>query len=636
MRVLKARWAAIPLLLLVMAAIFRPDLVLDAGWFIRGWAIVALVAFGIVLFPLFSSDDVSNLYLGMLAHAFVYLLCLFGTWVAGVTGGSQIAGMFPILDASEYFQDAIFLLAGKDFTSFSARRPLFAGVLAAGLGWTDLNLKLVLMCFAVTVSVAAFLFSKQVARDFGPVAGSLTLLLMFLFYRRFLGTLLTENLGLSFGLLGTTLLLQSLSMEKYRLTLASYGLFVLTIALLARAGAFLILPAIVFYFWQMDWKTLMPSYRTKWLPVVTSVGAIGVAFGCNLLVRNVTGSAENVPMGNGAYGFYGMAAGYKGWYQIFIDHPELKDISEPLVIYRTIDATVALIRDQPMQLVKAVVFSFGDFFLRIFGFAKLNFVFQDARAHLIVNLIVVSLLNVCLFSGLLYLWRRRVNIRVAPFLLCAFAGIVLSAPFAPPIDSDSMRAYAATFPIVALVTAFGITALSGVNQRFGNPGKHSCRGTVICLSAGLVLVAIVGPWVVRGNLDGGFFQTQKVCLASEKSYFFQTHPALAVDLVEKSDKAVVDLYPSTRVNLEAFRKNLAYNQELSNSGQLNNILAGNTMFVGRDLSDDSVRLFLAGTPEVQNKKGILNGCGEYLDADHSNRGSFALVKIHSVEELSVP
>src|SRR5262245_17414374 len=140
MRVLKGPWAAIPLLLLVLAAILRADLVLDMGWFIRSWALLALPAFGILLFALFSSRGTWSFYLGMLTHTLVYLVCLLGSWVAGATSGSTIAGIFPLRDAEGYFQDAILLTAGKDFTSFSARRPLFSGMLAAALGWTNLNL----------------------------------------------------------------------------------------------------------------------------------------------------------------------------------------------------------------------------------------------------------------------------------------------------------------------------------------------------------------------------------------------------------------------------------------------------------------------------------------------------------------
>src|SRR5215831_20296004 len=123
MMVLKGTWPAIPLLLVVLIAILRTDLVLDLGWFIRSWAPFALPAFGILLFPFFSSPGTWSFYLGMLTHTLVYLVCLLGSWVAGATSDVQISGIFPFSDAAGYFQDAILLTAGKDFTTFSARRP---------------------------------------------------------------------------------------------------------------------------------------------------------------------------------------------------------------------------------------------------------------------------------------------------------------------------------------------------------------------------------------------------------------------------------------------------------------------------------------------------------------------------------
>jgi hypothetical protein len=327
-----------------------------------------------------------------------------------------------------------------------------------------------------------------------------------------------------------------------------------------------------------------------------------------------------------------MAAGYKGWSQFFIDHPELNGVPEPLIIHRTVDATVALIQDHPLQLVKAVVFSFGDFFLRIFGFAKLNFFFQDARAHLILSLIVVGLLNICLFFGLFRLWKRRSEIREAPFLLFAFMGILLSAPFAPPIDADSMRAYAATFPFVVLVTGFGMTGLLGRLKPQGEKiPESSSLGMVIFLSAGLISVAVLGPWFVRGRVADAFLRIQKVCPAGERSYVFLTHPALAVDLVEDSGQTFKDSYPSTRLSLESLRKNLNYNEYLQNQEQLNHVSSGSTIFIGREVPDDRVRVFLAATSEVANRRGILSACSDFV---HGGEG-LTLVKIHSLEQLPV-
>ena len=633
---LKGTWAAIPLLLFVLGGILRPDLVLDMGWFIRCWALFALPAFGLLLFPLFSSQGTRHFYLGMLTHALIYLVCLLGTWVAGMTGGAQIAGIFPFSDAAGFFQDAILLTAGKDFTPFASRRPLFTGIVAAGLGWTDLNLKLVLIFFTVTVSIAVFLFAKQVTRFFGPLVGFIALFLSFLFYRRFMGELITENLGLALGLLGTTLLLQSLRMEKYRVTLAAYGLFVLTMGLLARAGAFLILPAILWYFWQNDRKNTRTVFTQKWWSVSAGAMAVGIGLGCDFLVRQWTGPAKNVPFGNVAHTFYGMAAGYKGWAQVFVDHPDLKGIQEPLLIYKILDATLDLVKRQPWQLVKAMLFALGDFFLRIFGFAKLNFLFQEAREYLIVNLIVIGLLDVCLFFGLFRLWKGHSAIKEALFLLCAFAGIWLSVLGAPPIDADAMRVYAATFPFLVCITSFGMVGLSGLKQQCVKIPERPCLTMLICLSAGIVSIVVLGPWYARGSVSHVFSQGQKGCPAGEKRYVLHTHPALAVHLVEDSRQTFKDCYPSTRLNVESFKKNLSFNVYLRNREQLNDVPSGSTIFLGREVAEDQVLYFVAATPEVANKKGFLSACGDSLDIMPSTRSNFSLVKIYGLEELSVP
>jgi len=603
---------------------------LDMGSFIRCWALFALPAFGMLLFPLFSSQGTWSFYLGMLTHALIYLVCLFGTWAAGVTS-DQIAGIFPFSDAAGYFQDAILLTVGKDFIFNSVRRPLFSGMLAAGLIWTDMNLKLVLVFFTVIVSIAVFLFSKQVVQFFGSLVGFISLFLSFLFYRRFLGTLLTENLGLSLGMLGSALFLQSLRIEKYRVAIATYGLFVLTMALLARAGAFLILPTILLYFWQNNRKHTLSLFTQKWRSVSAGVAAIVVGFGCNFLVQQWTGSRKTGLFGNSAHSFYGMAAGYKGWSQIYIDHPDLKGIHESLFISKILAATYDLIQHQPFQLFKAVLFSFGDFFVRIFGFAKLNLLFQNTREYLIINLLLIVLLNTCLFFGLFRLWKRYTEIREAPFLLFTFIGIWLSAPFVPPIDADSMRAYAATFPFLVCITSFGMVSLFGFKLQSERIPERTCLTMLICLSAGLVLIAVLGPWCVRGRVPHAFSQLQQVCPTGEKSYVFQTHPTLAVHLVEDSSRTLKDYYPSTKLNVESFKKNLAFVD--FNEYPLepwNHVSSGNTIFMGREVTEDRVLLFMATTLEVVNKKGILSSCGD------ANGGGVIPVKIHSLEEISVP
>lgn len=620
--------ASLPILVLVLAAILRPDLVLDLGWLTRCWALFALVVFGVVLFRLFARDGLLCFFLGALTHAFIYIVCLFGTWDAGVTG-TQIGGLFPFNDTAGYFQDAILLAVGKDFTLNSVRRPLFPGILAAVLGLTDVNLKLVLIFLTVTVSLSVFLFSKEVAKSFGTLVGFTCLFLSFLYYRRFLGTLLTENLGLPLGMLGTALLLRATRPREDHLALTAYACFVLTMALLARAGAFLVLPALLLYFWTRQGARAWPPSGRTWSSIGAGAVAVGAAFGCNYLVQRWTGSRAGALFGNAAHSFYGMAAGYKGWSQIYVDHPDLKGVHDPLFLSRIMDAAVELVERQPLQLIKAVLFSLGDFFLRLFGFAKVTFLFENAREHLLTNVMVIAALNVCLWFGLWRVWKSRSEMREAGVLICAFIGMWLSAPFVPPIDADSMRAYAATFPVVLLLTSVGAVGLVGVRWQQVRLPERTCVSMLIGVSAGLILLAVLGPRFVRGTLPRETVQVQRACAAGEQSYVFDTSPGLAVHLVDESTRTFGDYYPSTRLNVTAFRRNL----QVAEDPQLeewSEVAAGNTIVAGRDVTEGRVFLFVARTPEVSSKKGTFSACGEA----HQVRSTF--VKIHGVKEASAP
>jgi hypothetical protein len=55
----------------------------------------------------------------------------------------------------------------------------------------------------------------------------------------------------------------------------------------------------------------------------------------------------------------------------------------------------------------------------------------------------------------------------------------------------------------------------------------------------------------------------------------------------------------------------------------------------RDSRGDDT-FFLAATPEIANIKGIWSACGDSLEGGQSTQGWFTLVKIHSLEDVSVP
>jgi hypothetical protein len=67
-------------------------------------------------------------------------------------------------------------------------------------------------------------------------------------------------------------------------------------ALFARAGALLVLPAILFYFLYSHRPNSVVWER--WCSVAAGATAIAIAIGCNLFVREWTGSSNTVLLGN--------------------------------------------------------------------------------------------------------------------------------------------------------------------------------------------------------------------------------------------------------------------------------------------------------------------------------------------------
>ena len=146
---------------------------------------------------------------------------------------------------------------------------------------------------------------------------------MFIYYRRFIGTALTENLGVAMGCLGLALLWRGAWQKKHWDFLT--GVLMLSLGLNARAGAFLVLPLLVLAAGWILRGVKRYSARMALLALV----AVGLGFLLNMLLFRTLASSNSVPFSNFAYVAYDMAVGGKGWTRVRVDHPEVKDMVEP-------------------------------------------------------------------------------------------------------------------------------------------------------------------------------------------------------------------------------------------------------------------------------------------------------------------
>src|SRR5678815_3291310 len=181
--------------------------------------------------------------LGLTVTLGLFGLALAALWQDVTIHYNALGGLLPFSDAQGYYFEASRLLEGQPL-AWSARRPLFTAYLAVLLAVTG-SLSTALAIMVALNAIATFLLAREIRLSFGSAAATAATLILFAFYRRDGGTgvVLTENFGFLFGTITFTSLLRCLRLQDLR-SYAS-GAMVLTGGLMARAGAFFVLPAAI-------------------------------------------------------------------------------------------------------------------------------------------------------------------------------------------------------------------------------------------------------------------------------------------------------------------------------------------------------------------------------------------------------
>lgn len=398
----------------------------------------------LVMYPLFRIRLAGFRAAGIAIGIALFALPLSGLWHHGWTDGSTLAGLLPFSDASGYFTEANALRAGHEFSAFSARRPIFVGVLAALLGFTDGNLRLVSGAFGFVAGAAAMLAARTVLRAAGPMAATLFFGLVLQYYCRFAGTVLTEQIGLPLGLVAFVMLWRGAASGNRQLAMA--GLFTLTVALSARAGAMLVLPVLGLW---MAVEFRGGSERFLSLRLLAQAAAVVVAgFVANWLLFTLLAAPGTMPFSNFSYTLYGVASGGNTWQQVTVDYPELVALSESDRVRSVYGLAFDLMLTHPGRFV------WGS--ARALYQALLPYPDQGIFSY--VNFPPLQLAVSALAVLGLY---RLVAVRsmVHRLMLWQLGGTLLSVPFVPLWDADAMRVYAATIPFLMALPALGVQSI---------------------------------------------------------------------------------------------------------------------------------------------------------------------------------
>jgi hypothetical protein len=428
-------------------------------------------------------------------------LILLVSWTNGGTQDySAIGGLIPHSDAAGYFEGAERLLQDGKLTSFSERRPLNAAYFAARLLISNENLYCAIVLQAATFALALFLATRQIKRLQGSSIALIFFALNFAYANNCLPRTLSESLGISLGLIAFTLYCSSIarrSQIEYALATA-----ILTLALLARAGAMLSLGAsIIFamFFFADSWKTRASA-------VALSIVAIGLGWLINATLVRMYGNG-GVLLSNFSYVIYGLSQGGKGWVQAQQDLPQLggTDSQVAALLYRKAFETII---SNPLLILTGLTKTFMQSIL--YFPANLLFLLSDAidsdrPRNLVPSTIIAALFIPPLLCGAWRLLTRKPFVLnpLQWFLLAQLIGFIASLPFF--YRDGGIRLTAVTFPFTAgaIVLILSACKFGSASPTATAPARVDSH-TAIAIAALIVVASLVAPRIGRiRNVETG-------------------------------------------------------------------------------------------------------------------------------------
>jgi hypothetical protein len=391
---------------------------------------------------------VKNEHLRM-ALVFLLVCLIFGFSLAGVWANTQtenfiLAGLMPRSDASRQYAGALHLLDYGSLSGAPSRRPFFPVLLAFILEVLNRNLQATIAVLAFLAAIGAWISTITIDRKFDHGSAVIYLLLVQLYHSRFVGSTLTENIGLTFGLLSLAMFLLSMENITYdrKWSKAFYllGTLLFSVGQNTRPGAMVMLPLLVVFggfIFRKNNKFDFPFAGIIFIFIM-------IPFLISIVHVYAIGAEGSVMQSNMAYGLYGFVSGGKGWNQILIDHPEIT----LLPIRDQIDFSFRLIFSEVIANPKGIMEGYGKEIRQLFrfrsesGFLSL-FNFYSDRISILASILFILLCVLGMTSVVLK--KKKID---QLFMAMILGGFLFSFPIAPPTQTQYMRVYALSMPFI--------------------------------------------------------------------------------------------------------------------------------------------------------------------------------------------
>jgi len=554
---------------------------------------LSLPAIFVLYFSFRHSGWIARL-IGVTAILILAGFALASLWNTGTSEEPIIMGLLPYSDSSVFYTDAQLLLNGFPISAWGGR-PIFSLFLAVLLRLTGSNLQFSIAIMVAITMLCCYAAAREVNQNFGPAAAAFTLYLLFIYYRQFIGSTESENLGLAFGALSLAFLLQSARKRDFHPAL--FGLFLASLALNTRPGPFFILPVLLLWF-ALTFRRTDTLQAALW-PILTGSAVILLPFVINFALIKSLAVPEAEIFSRFPETFYGLAAGGKNWEQVNLDHPFVSNLSASQQSSTIYALAFAEIRANPARLLGGV----GQFFLDFFSVQKGAFAFIRQIMEIRLALYGLSIL------GLVYLWIRRKEARSRMLLAC-LVGILLSTPFVPPRDSDWMRTYAAVLPFIVIVPSLSLALF---NRRMNivqniNLQKEAnfLQSPVFIFSILLVVSAVIGPFGVKA-------QSPKVvikrvdCPIKQTAFYIRIYPGSYINVIGDAAAPASHL-PGLRISDLIFSANdFAYRREFAGQSYQPGMTILNTL----DMASEQQVWVALPTDNLPVDGSLIGVCGRF-------------------------
>lgn len=448
-----------------------------------------------------------------LVGATAAVLLILAYWVAGKTHQNAVAGLLPWNDAALYLSCAREFVAGAVISPPCSMRPYYVVEFGALLALSGGNLQAAILLQAAVLGGAVGWFSYGVSRYAGIAAGMAVYAVLLIFCVEFALPVLTENAGLLLGLLAIGILLQRPASISPLHFLAV--LLLLTLGLNARAGAMLVLPALLL------WSAILSQGDRRQRTVRTLAGLCGILVALALMagLTQIVGGDAAQTHSNFAFTLYAMGVNQMTYLQVYFDHPQITEA--PNITKAIYDLFWENLKSHPELLVLGYLQGGARWVLGWFEFVPIF--------HLRAIFFVFAFIGLwsCLTA-----WRGERE----QLLLVLYAAVAVSAPFLFPYGGS--RILATTFPVDALLVGCGVAHL--LRRPVDAVGPDVNQRWPVGIATAIALAPLLATPLIRAAPVLSPVDAKIECPAGQQAF--------AVDL--KNEAAVVTL--GTRAEARLF------------------------------------------------------------------------------------